>query len=247
MFGRAGASKKVLVFWSCLDNKKPGPVTILPVPISSLNAYRANPLQAFESGHSCPHCQRQLARHDSALRWVYRPDERFQILVCRLRCRPCRLTPTLLPEGLIPYHCYAANVVEAAVTHSLVADGSCRQVALSLSAVRLPADQSVTDALLSVSLKPSYQRIHAWISRITTLAPTYAIALSAWVLRLQPESDLPAHLAVSLDAVPLARRPVALLVHLLAVIAPHRAWLPTLSRFVLRIVGQIPWRPPPQP
>lgn len=245
MFGRAGASKKALVFWSCLDHRNPEPATILLVPAPCLNAYRANPHQALETDHRCPHCRRRLTRHDSAFRWVYTVAERFQIIVFRLRCRPCRLTATLLPDSLIPYHRYAAGVVEAAVTCSLTVDGSCRQVAITISAPSLPVDQSVTDALLSVPLKPSYQRIHAWTTRITDLAPTYTIALSAWVIRLRPDSDLLPQLAVSLDAVPLARRSVALLVHLLAVIAPKAAWLPTLNRFVLRIAGRIPWRRPP--
>jgi hypothetical protein len=201
----------------------------------------------LDSERRCPHCQRRLTQHDSAFRWVYTPAERFQIVVFRLRCRPCRLTATLLPETLIPYHRYAADVVETAVTHSLAADGSCRRVAITLSAPALPVDQSITDALLSVSLKPSYQRIHAWIRRITDLAPPYTIALSAWALRLQPASDLPAQLSVSLDALPPKRKSVALLVHLLAVIAPKSAWLPTLNRFVLRITGRIPWRAPPLP
>jgi hypothetical protein len=200
------------------------------------------------SERHCPRCQtRRLTCHGSSLRWVYTVAERFQIIVFRLRCRPCRLTATLLPETLIPYHRYAADVVEIAVTRSLAPDGSCRQVAVSLSAPDLPADQSVTDALLSVSLRPSYQRIHAWTRRITALAQSYTTALAAWVLRLRPESDLLPNLAVPLHAVPPARKAVALLVHLLAVIAPHAAWVPTLNRFVLHITGQIPWRAPPLP
>jgi hypothetical protein len=236
-----------LVFWSCLDNQKPEPVTILLVPIPSFNAYRSNPRAVLAADHRCPTCQRVLTRHDSAFRWVYTVAERFQIIVFRLRCRPCRLTATLLPETLIPYHRYAAETVEAAVTRSLAPDGSCRQVAVTVSSPSLPADQSITDALLSVSLRPSYQRIHAWTRRITTLAPTYTSALSAWVLRLRPASDLLPNLALPLHAVPAARKSVALLVHLLAVIAPHAAWVPTLNRFVLRIAGQIPWRAPPLP
>lgn len=247
MFGRAGASKKALVFWSCLDHRNPEPATILLVPTPSLNSYRANPYQALVSDHSCPRCRRRLSRHGSACRWVYQPDGRFQIIVFRLRCRPCRLTATLLPEGLIPYHRYAADVVGAAVTRSLSPGGSCRRVAVSLSAPLLPADQSITDALLSVSLKPSYQRIHAWVTRIKALAPTYTIALSAWVLRLKPESDLLPHLAVPLETMLPSLRPVALLVHLLAVIGTPGDWLPILNRFVLSILGQIPWRPPPLP
>lgn len=247
MFGQAGASKKALVFWSCLDFRNPEPATILLVPVTNLNSYRANPHQALETDHCCPHCRRRLTRHDSSLRWVYRPNERFQIVVFRLRCRSCRLTATLLPEGLIPYHRYAADIVEAAVTSRLAADGSCRRVAVMLCAPALPADQSFTDALLSVSLRPSYQRIHAWTRRISALAPSYTTALSAWALRLRPESDLLPNLAVPLHGVPPARRSVALLVHLLAVITPKAPWVPTLNRFVLRIAGRIPWRAPPLP
>ncbi|MBC7543299.1 MAG: hypothetical protein H7338_11265 [Candidatus Sericytochromatia bacterium] len=196
--------------------------------------------------HRCPKCHdRPLTRHSSGLRWVYTIAERFQIVVFRLRCRPCRLTATLLPETLVPYHRYAAVIIEAAVTRSLTAGSSCRRVAIALVAPDLPADQNQTDALLSVSLKPSYQRIHAWLDRITDLAPDYTTALVTWVLRLKPESPLLPHLSVPLDAVPPALKPVALLVHLLAVVGESADWLPTLNRFVLRIAGMIPWRRPP--
>jgi len=194
----------------------------------------------------CPLCQdRRLTSHSSSLRWVYTPAERFQIVVFRLRCRPCRLTATLLPETLVPYYRYAAVIIKAAVISSLPVGGSCRRVAVSLSQPQLPADQSITDALLSVSLKPSYQRIHAWLSRITDLAPDYTTALVTWALRLQPESPLLPHLSVSLDAVRPLLKPVALLAHLLEVVGESADWLPTLNRFVLYIVGQIPWRRPP--
>lgn len=237
-----------LVFWSCLDTQNPEPATILLVPIPSFNAYRSDPRSVLDSEWRCPCCHtRHLTCHGSSLRWVYTVTERFQIIVFRLRCRPCRLTVTLLPETLIPYHRYAAETVEAAITRSLALDGSCRQVAVTLSDPSLPADQSITDALLSLSLRPSYQRIHAWGRRIISLAPTYTVALSAWVLRLRPASDLLPNLALPLHAVPPARKPIVLLLHLLAVIAPHAAWVPTLNRFVLRIAGQIPWRAPPLP
>jgi hypothetical protein len=194
----------------------------------------------------CPTCHnRPLTRHSSGLRWVYTIAERFQIVVFRLRCRPCRLTATLLPETLVPYHRYAAVIIAAAVTRSLTAGGSCRRVAIALAAPQLPDDQSVTDALLSVTLKPSYQRIHAWLSRITDLAPDYTTALVTWALRLRPESPLLPHLSVPLNAVRPVLKPLALLVHLLAVVGKSGDWLPTLNRFVFRIAGRIPWRRPP--
>lgn len=81
---------------------------ILPVPTESFNSYRDNPCQVLQVERRCPECKtRSLSRHGSYARWVYFLQERQQIQVFRLRCRPCRLTVSLLPEFLLPNVRYA--------------------------------------------------------------------------------------------------------------------------------------------
>lgn len=199
--------------------------------------------------YPCPACpDRRLTRHSSALRWVYTITERFQIVVFRLRCRPCRLTGTLLPEGLIPYHRYAADIVEATTTAVVTTPSSCRSVAVAVAGITLPDDQSPTDALLSVSLTPSYQRVHAWTRRLNDLAPGYAKGLLAWTMRLAPDANMMHHLGVPQSQIPKpALRAAFLLIQLTFTLTKANQWIPTLNRFVLRVVHAIPWRAPPSP
>lgn len=222
-------------------NQSQGRPTILLVPIQSFNAYRENPRLVLDRARPCPRCLRELSRHDSYLRWVFLKGERFRIPVFRLRCRPCHLTVSLLPDLLVPYHRYAAEVMEEALDHHLTTGRSCRETAIAVAQPELPQDQSRTDALLSVSLKPSHQRVHAWTTRLHAMALAHAVAWLAWLLILKPETDLLHHLAL-----PHASS-AALLVHMVAALSEGGGWMAPLNRFVLHVGGQVPWRAPPLP
>lgn len=234
---------------------------ILLVSALSFKAYRENPRQQVAGERPCPRCEvRVLTQHDSYLRWVYFDGERYQIPLFRLRCRPCLLTCTLLPDFLIPYFRYSAAIVGDAVGAYFSTSLSYRSVAVATSGTTLPPGISVTDALLSIATRPSYQRVFAWVARLGHLGESYAAALLAWCLRARGDHD--ALHALAADVEPVRTKGVtaekqnqlrsAVITRLIASRLPvdgldHPGWIAVLGRFVARILGQIPWRAPPLP
>lgn len=107
-----------------------------------------------------------------------------------MQCAACGATVTLLPDGLVPRFRYVAEVIQQALASYLTAKISYRDLSVQLSGAALPDDVSVTDALLSVQLVPSYQRIHAWVKHLAMLAVASAQTLTTWILRLRPDSHL---------------------------------------------------------
>lgn len=226
---------------------------ILPVSTVSFNSYLQNPCQVLQVERRCPECKtRSLARHGSYARWVYFLQERQQIQVFRLRCRPCRLTVTLLPEFLLPHARYALGIVQAAVDAHL-GGISCRDVAIVLSGVELPTGPSVTDALTWIKIAPSYQRVHAWITGAIATATTGAQAAAAWLVRHKPDS-----LVVDLLTSPGERHSrkdarltgVRLLVRLFTAdhdLNPRRVgWLTAWHWFSTLILPRLPGQAPPR-
>jgi hypothetical protein len=223
---------------------------ILPVPIDSFNSYRDNPRQVLQVERRCQGCKtRSLSHHGSYLRWVYFLRDRERILLFRLRCRPCRLTVTLLPEFLLPYVRYALGIVEASID-AAIGGMSRRTVAVVLSGVKLPPGHSVTDALTWLKIAPSYQRVHAWLKAAISTATTGIQAAAAWLIRHKPDS-----LAVELLTAPIQPSPrrhkhltaLSLLVRLFTTdpnLNPRRVgWLTAWHRFSSLI---LPRRNPPR-
>lgn len=176
---------------------------ILPVPVESLQSYLVSPGAVVNVERSCPTCEtRALSRHGTYERWVYLVDRREKIIIYRLRCRPCRLTVTLLPDVLMPYGRYTLGIVEA-TTGAVLAGASCRTAAVEASGAVLPADIGVTDALTWTPTTPSYQRIHSWLAQIVATAAADVAVASEWLVRRAP-GGLGAHLVTF----PLAPAPV---------------------------------------
>lgn len=224
---------------------------ILLVEIPSINDYRSDPRSVLATVHPCPACKHApLHHHGAYLRWVYDPPERYQVTIFRLRCPACRRTCSLIPDRLIPYFRYLAAIVQQGVDGWLHGGQSFRALAVSLSGVALPCDQSPTDTLLSLALRPSYQRIHAWVRRMRAVARLYSEALLAWILDLYPDSDAAHLVSVPPTEVTASRSPeAALLVSLVSRIpgpATASPWICTLDRFLLGVLGRIPWRAPPE-
>lgn len=226
---------------------------ILLVPTDSFNSYRDNPRQVLQIERTCPGCKiRSLSRHGSYSRWVYFLQEREQVPVFRLRCRPCRLTVTLLPEFLLPHTRYALGIVEAAID-AYLGGTSCRDAAVVLSGVDLPSGPSVTDALTWLKVKPSYQRVHAWIAAVTTTSATGVQAAAAWLVRHKPDAlsvdvlTTPGELGPSHDKRITGLR---LLVRLFSTdmdLNPRRVgWFTAWHRFATLILPRLSNRPPPR-
>lgn len=200
-----------------------------------------------------------LTRHGSVWRWVYDIGEwREQIKVFRLRCRPCRFTATLLPSFLLPGVRYLLAVVQDAVSTYLDGVGSYRAVAIRVTGVVLPADNSVSDVLTWTSLKPAFQHVHAWVKRVAARAVESVRDTAAWLTRRVPTSTLIDHLAIPLDPLFLTTRDTSKCADLDAArvlrcifthvpeLNPHnRHWIGAWLRCMETIFGHAPWRGPP--
>jgi hypothetical protein len=232
---------------------------ILLVSVPCFNSYLENPSQILQEKRVCPICTiRRLARHDAYLRWVLESSERWQIPIFRLRCRPCHVTYTLLPDLLIPYRRYLAPIIEKAIGDYVTTDASCRRLAVELSGAEIPAGRGVTDSLLSIRLKPSYQSIFGWIKQACDLAESYSGALLAWNLRLRPDHHGHHQIAIDTQVVRAKGRSeskrgqlqnlVILKTIAVKILGPGKlGWMGIMGRFVSSVMGQIPWRSAPQP
>lgn len=234
-------------------------MVILSIPVESFNAYRDDPRQVLEPRRRCPRCEtRGLSHHGHYGRWVYYPSERVRISLFRLRCRPCGLTLTLLPDCLVPYGRYALSIIETALGAYLDTPKSYRAVALAITGVEVGTDVSATDALLWTRLTPAFQRIHAWIDRLCSTASRDVQEITAWLLRRVPTTlaaDLLTVPSTTLSAKsphPLKRKAIeaARLVPRLFTLVPqldplHRGWGRAWSRFASSVLHRCPWRGPP--
>lgn len=97
---------------------------------------------------------------------------------------------TLLPDVLLPRRRYHADLIQRGTTGYVTTPDSYRRIAVDLSGITLPDDQSATDLLLSIPLKPSFQRLHAWVHRIALEAMSQMRSIATWLLRLSPDSHL---------------------------------------------------------
>lgn len=242
------------------------PTVILAFHTESLKSYLENPYLVLEIERPCPVCMtRSLSRHGHVERWAYEAGEvRHLLRVFRMRCRPCGLTVTLLPDFLLPFTRYVATVVEAAATLYLTGAGSCRAVALAITGTAVSDEvlrlSSLTDAVEDLALKPSFQRIHAWVARLAEQAVTDVQAAAAWATTRVPTSTVVDHQTVPLDppAVGPTRNAAKragldaarMLVRIFAAVPelnPARTgWLAAWLRFVAVVRRRTPWRGPPR-
>lgn len=246
-----------MVVWWLLRHPNARPTVILPVLVHSFQSYRDHPRQVIERTHPCPVCKtRTASRHGVVSRWVYFVDRRERVPLYRVRCRPCRITATLLPDFLRPFTRYALEIVEAALDACL--DGaSCRTTAVVLSGVTLPEGPSVTDALTWIRLTPSFQRVHAWLGAVSAVAQADASEAAAWLVRRNPDA-LAVSLLTTAPAQYLPSKQVVAATRMLArlftdpVLDPERrGWLRAWQHFAAVILKRRPWvgppRSPPEP
>lgn len=161
---------------------------IVLVHVPDLKSYRENPTQVLDRSRPCSRCGRVLVRHGTRPRWLYTAAEQIRLLLCRLRCKPCRITVTLLPDVLLPRRRYHADLIQRGVTGYVTTPDSYRRIAVELSGITLPDDQSATDLLNSIPISPSFQRLHAWVHRVALEAAPQTSAIGNWLLRLRPDS-----------------------------------------------------------
>lgn len=230
---------------------------ILTAHVDSFKSYLDNPALVLEIAWPCPACQmRSLSRHAVVLRWIYFADVRRRITVYRLRCRPCRVTATLLPDFLVPYTRYATEVVEAAAGKYLGEAGGLRAVAMAISGTVVPPELALsnpTDAIEMLKLKPGYQRIGAWIARIVERAAADVAAAAAWVTARVPTSIVVDQLTTPLppsmrrrDDLDAGRMLVRLFTAVPELNPGRTGWLAAWLRFVAIVLGRTPWRGPPR-
>lgn len=218
---------------------------ILLVTGYELKSYREHPAQILAVAPCCPGCGRLLHRHGSYWRWVYLGgNEAYRLPIFRFRCRRCRLTVSLLPDFLIPYFRYAAAVISAALVAYALTAASLRQIAATLHEGIAHGGDDLQEGL------PNLATIQSWFRRFRAWVSTYLTALVRWVLRLLPTSPALWLLAEPPGEVPPAapaRRQGAALIRVACGLAlGGQAWLSWLNRFVLGVLGQLPWhRPPP--
>lgn len=248
-----------MIVW-CYNTPNQRPSVILPLPVESLQSYLVNPGALVDVERRCPACEtRILSRHGTYVRRVHGQDGGEQIILYRLRCRPCRLTVTLLPDVLAPYGRYPLALVQAAAD-AVLAGASCRAAAVATSGAELPAGVSATDALTWIRTAPSYQRIHAWLDRIAATAAADVAAAAEWLVRRVP-GGIGAHLVTApLDPAPcrspraekraalVATRLLARLFCSAADLDPGgQGWLRAWRRFEAVVLQRAPWRRPPRP
>ena len=242
---------------------------ILPVHVPSFQSYFENPRLVLENAYVCPCCMtRSLSRHGGVWRWVYFVDFRERVRIFRLRCRPCGITATLLPDFLVPHRRYAAPVVEAGKGMYLDGAGSCREVAMAITGKTVPealAPASRTDAIEMLDLKPGYQRIHAWVSALATTAVADVQAAVAWVTTRVPTSLVVDAQTAPLDPPSTGRTRDAgkragldasrVLVRIFSCVPELNpagtGWLAASQRFAAVVLKRGPWigppRSPPEP
>ena len=244
---------------------------ILTTQTISLKSYIENPYPVLEIERTCPVCMtRFLSQHGRGWRWAYETgDRRHQVRIFRLRCRPCGLTVTLLPDFLLPFTRYVASVVMAAVGGYVEGEGSCRGVAVAITGTVVPAHlaacTSLTDALEVLHLKPGYQRVHAWVARLAASAVADVQVAAAWVTTRVPTSIVVDHQTVPMAPPAAGRTPdpakragldaARMLVRIFTAVPelnPARtSWLAAWQCFAAVVVGRPAWcgppRPPPEP
>lgn len=237
---------------------------ILTAQTESLKSYIENPSLVLEIMRLCPTCtSRFLSRHGSAGRWVCFVSATLRITIFRLRCRPCGLTFTLLPDFLLPFGHYAAAVVEAAAGMYLAGAGSYRAVAVALTDAGLSEDDlrlsNPTDATDAKCLQPGHQRIHAWVTRVAERAVADVQTAAAWATTRVPTSTVVDHQTTPLtppdtgrsrDAAKRAGLGAArMLVRSFAVPELDPAgmgWFAAWRRFVAVVLRRTPWSVPPR-
>ena len=220
---------------------------ILTLPTVSLKSYIENPYPVLEIVRLCPLCEtRVLSRHGEVERWVYQVARNQKITIFRLRCRPCGVTVTLLPDFLLPFGRYATAVVEAAVELYLAGTGSYRKVALTLAHAVVPEEvlqfSTPTEAIDDLCLEPGYQLIHAWA---TTRVPTSTV-VDHQTTPLTPtqtgRTQSPAKRA-GLDA---ARMLVRIFASVRELNPAGMSWLAAWRRFVAIVIPLTSWPGPPR-
>ena len=231
---------------------------ILAARVDSFKVYLDNPAVLLELAWPCPLCRtRSLSRHGAVRRWVFfAGGARERITVFRLRCRPCRITATLLPDFLLPYLRYAAEVVEAGVNGYLGDAGSYRAVALAVAGATVPPDlppSALTDAIESLKLKPGYQRVSSWVARIVRHAAKDVAEAAAWITTRVPTSTIVDQLTVPLPgpARPGGLDDARMLARIFAAVPELNpagtTWIAAWLRFVAFVARRPPWRGPPRP
>lgn len=231
---------------------------ILAARVDSFKSYLNNPSFVLETAWPCPVClTRSLSRHGAVRRWViFAGGASERITIFRLRCRPCRITATLLPDFLLPYLRYAAEVVEAATSGYFGDGGSLRAVALTVAGGIVPPDlapSSLTDAIESLKLKPGYQRVSCWVARIVRHAAKDVAEVAAWLTTRAPTSTVVDHLTVPLPgpARPGGLDDARMLARIFTAVPelnPDRtSWIAAWLRFVVLVARRPPWRGPPRP
>ena len=238
---------------------------ILTLPTVSLKSYIENPYPVLEIVRLCPLCEtRVLSRHGEVERWVYQVALNQKITIFRLRCRPCGVTVTLLPDFLLPFGRYATAVVEAAVELYLAGTGSYRKVALTLAHAVVPEEvlqfSTPTEAIDDLCLEPGYQLIHAWVARVAARAVSDVQVAAAWATTRVPTSTVVDHQTTPLTPTQTGRTQspakragldaARMLVRIFASVRELNpagmSWLAAWRRFVAIVIPRTSWPGPPR-
>lgn len=258
-----------MVAWWLQNPQSTRPTVILAVQTESLKSYIENPSLVLEIVRPCPKCMtRSLSRHGSVGRWVCFVSTALRITVFRMRCRPCGLTVTLLPDFLLPFGHYAVAVVETAVGMYLAGVGGYRAVAVALTGAGLAEDElrlsNPTDTVDAKCLRPGHQRVHAWVARVAERAVPDVQVAAAWATTRVPTSTVvdqqttpltPPHAGQSQGAAKRADLGAArMLVRIFAAVPELNpagtGWFAAWQRFVAVVIRRTPWAPsrsPPEP
>lgn len=227
----------------------------------TFKGYVENPEPIRQEDRACPHCGQRLSRHGFYRRRVRHAGGEDRVPIFRLRCRPCKLTVTLLPDFLRPHQLYLVEVQEEATGAYLTKPASFRKTAVQVSGATVPTGVSVTDALLhQVRTMPSFQQIFGWVQQFAARASRLCTELLAWSLRLQPDHDVLHQVATDTDAIGAKGKSeekrsqlragvllIALVQAIPALDAAHQGWLRALGAFVRQVLGRIPGPGPPLP
>ncbi len=120
------------------------------------------------------HCHGWRARYA----WV--DGKAWKTQVPQMRCRGCRATTTLLPEGILPRMQYGLDAVGAAVEAYEETVASYRQTALLVSGVTLPAGLTLSGFFGGVEAPPlGPSSVYRWVERFSTGAGLWWAEIAA--------------------------------------------------------------------
>lgn len=106
--------------------------------------------------------------HGWRSRYAWLDGQSWKTSVPQVRCRGCRATTTLLPEGILPRLHYGLDTVGPAVEAYEQTAASYRQAALDVSGTALPAGQTLSAFFGGVEAPPlGPSSIYRWVQRFS--------------------------------------------------------------------------------